>query len=248
MSIIESLTPARKRFFEELGILNDDDIPESFFDVICSYSNDFSESEKFCISEYNIAFCSDEIFSLRDVVGTSHDRYANKTWLEAFLDLDRGEELLELYFDNPLYYDELKKSENCDIGLACKDGKYYILDSAGGGNNRMIIMKIKYLAMASKENCDLEKLSSEFSFIGNVRRSPDEKTAKSIFYIMFPNGEFSSSGYRVLNKSLDIDNPLFDVVSGYSQNMSVIYENVGPEDLASLSGIQNNEDRSKKEK
>ncbi len=109
MSIIERLTPARKRFFEELGILDDNDIPESFFDIIQSYSDNFSESERFCINDYNIAFCSKAFFSLRDVIGTNHDRYANKTWIEAFLDLDRGEEILELYFNNPKYYDELKK-------------------------------------------------------------------------------------------------------------------------------------------
>lgn len=246
MSIIERLTPARKRFFEELGILDDNDIPESFFDIIQSYSDNFSESEKFCINDYNIAFCSKTFFSLRDVVGTNHDRYANKTWIEAFLDLDRGEEILELYFNNPKYYDELKEMNNCDIGLAFKDGKYYILGCAGGGNNRMIIMKIKYLAFASKRNCDLEKLNSQFSFIGNVRISPNEKIAKSIFYLMFPNGGFIPSDYQVVNKSQSMDNPLFDIVSGYPLNTQVVYKNMDSESLASLCQIQNNEDIRKK--
>ncbi len=246
MSIIERLTPARKRFFKELGILNDDDIPESFFDIIQSYSDNFSESEKFCISDYNIAFCSKTFFSLKDVVGTNHNRYANKTWIEAFLDLDRGEETLELYFNNPKYYDKLKEMENCDVGLAFKDGKYYILDRAGGGNNRLIILKIKYLALASKRNCDLEQLKSQFSFIGNVRISPNEKIAQRIFYLMFPNGGFIPSGYQVLNKSESIDAPLFDIVSDYPLNTQVVYKNIDSEELASLCETQNNEHMRKK--
>ncbi len=62
MSIIERLTPARRRFFSELGILTDADIPESFFDVIQSYADDFSESEKFCIDDRNISFYSKSFF------------------------------------------------------------------------------------------------------------------------------------------------------------------------------------------
>lgn len=246
MSIIKKLTPARKRFFQELGILSDDDIPKSFFDTIQPYSDNFSEAEKFCIDDYNIAFCLRTSFSLRNVVGTNHNRYANKTWLEAFLDLDRGEELLELYFNNPKYYDTIKEPENCDIGLAFKDGKYYIIDRAGGGNNRMIIMKIKYLVLASKENCDLEKLDSELSFVGNIRISPNEETAKNIFYLMFPNGGYKPSGYQVLNKSVSLDMPLFDIVTNYLINTQTLYKNINEETLANLCGIQNIEEIKKK--
>ncbi len=38
-----------------MWILTDADIPESFFDVIQSYADDFSESEKFCIDDRNIS-------------------------------------------------------------------------------------------------------------------------------------------------------------------------------------------------
>lgn len=246
MSIVEKLSPFRKRFFLELGILTDDDIPKSFFDVIQSYSDNFSEYERFCLDDYNISFCAKKSFSLKDVVGTNHDRYKNKTWLEAFLDLDRGEELLELYFSNPSYYDELKKTDKCDIGLACKDGRYFILDRAGGGNNRMIIMKIRYLALASKKGCNLEKLDSQFSFIGNVRVAPNMEIAKNIFYLMFPNGDFRPSGYQVLNVSESMDSPLFDVVADYPINPHVVYKGIDPKTLASLCAIQDNEDVKKK--
>ncbi len=110
----------------------------------------------------------------------------------------------------------------------------------------MIIMKIKYLALASKENSDLEKLNSQFSFIGNVRISPNEKIAKRIFYLMFPNGGFIPSGYQVLNKSESIDNPLFDIVSGYPLNTQVVYKNIDSESLDDLCEIPNNEDIRKK--
>ncbi len=241
MSIVERLTSNGKRFFEELGILTDEDIPKSFFDIIESCDDHFSEAEKFCLGDYTLAFCAKTLFSINDVVGTNHSRYANKTWIEAFLELEHGERILELYFEHPEYYSELKKRENCDIGLACKDGKYYILDSAGGGNNRMILMKIKYMALASKETCDLEKLNLEFSFMGNIRISPKEETARNIFYLMFPNGGFIPSDYQVLNRTTDIENPSFDIVTNYPINTRVLYKNIDEETLANLCTIENNE-------
>lgn len=232
MAIVDELSPIKKRFFQELGILKDEDIPESFLDVIASYSEEFSESEKFCISDHNIAFRSKSLFSLADVIGTNHQRYANKTWLEAFLDLDRGDETLELYYSNPNYYGEIKSDS--DLGLAFKDGKYYILDCAGGGNNRLIIMKIKYLAMANKRNENITSLNDEFSFMGNIRVSPSEEVAKTIFYLMFPNGGFVPSGYQVLNKSKRVDEPLFDVVKDYPFNTQVVKENIDENTLKDL--------------
>lgn len=243
MSIIEKLTPNRKRFFEELGILKDEDIPESFFEKIESYDDNFNEGEQFCLNDYYIAFCMEKTFSIKDVIGTNHPRYENKTWLEAFMDLDRGEETLELYFKNPKYYDDLKKPQNCAIGLACKDGKYYIFDHAGGGNNRMIIMKLKYLALLDKENSDIEKLNSQFSFIGNIRTAPSRETADNIFYYMFPGGGHVSSEYYVLNKSTSLDMPSYDIVVDFPFHTQVVHSGLDEE---ALNDIIENKDNKRK--
>ena len=43
-------------------------------------------------------------FSLKDLVGTVHPDYTDKTWIEAFLLSKRGDSAVEQYFKNPEYY------------------------------------------------------------------------------------------------------------------------------------------------
>lgn len=234
MEIIKNLGPFGKRFLEELGIKDDKDIPESFFEIIKSYSKEFSEGEQFCLNDKNIAFSNQFKFSIDKLVGTNHDRYANKTWIEAFMDLDRGEKLLELYFKNPEYYESLKRGDLIDLGLVMKDGEYYIFDKIGGGNNRMILMKIKYLALKAKEGIDKQELSDDFSFCGNVRIAPPDEVSKRIFYFMFPGGGYRESGYYVLNKSNDLAFPLFKIVKDYPLNTTLIQDDVTYDDLLHL--------------
>ena len=229
MSIIDSLSPMKKKFFESIGIYSDRDIPPTFFEKIKSLNEDFSESEKFCISDYNVCYYSQMPFNIRDLVGTDHDRYAGKSWLEAFLDLARGDENIELYFENPDYYSELQGRS--DLGLARKDGKFYILGVAGGGNNRLILMKIKYLALASriKEN---ENIDEMMNFYANVRQVPSKKTADSIFYLVFPDGSFCESGYYVINKSNNPNLELYDIVTGYPVDTNVVVSNIKGSEIA----------------
>ena len=234
MSIMGSLGKYGKRFLNELGIEEDKDIPESFFEIIKTYSECFSEGEQFCLNDYHIAFVNQFKFSMDKVVGTNHNRYAGKTWLDAFMDLDRGEKLLDLYFKNPSYYDTLKERDGIDLGFALKNGEYYIFDKAGGGNNRMVLMKIKYLALKAKGDIDDKKLDVEFSFCGNVRMSPPDAIAKKIFYFMFPDGSYRESGYQILNKSNDITNPLFQIVTDYPVSTNVIRDDVTYDDILHL--------------
>jgi len=131
------------------------------------------------------------------------------------------------------YYDELKSGNIIDLDLVLKDGEYYIFDKAGGGNNRMILMKLKYLALKEK-TLDKEKLDEEFSFCGNIRMSPPEEIAKNIFYFMFPNGGYRESCYQIINKSNDITNPLFQIVTNYPSNPIIIQDSLTYEELSHL--------------
>ena len=213
MSIIDNLSLTKKRFLNSIGIFSDGDIPKSFYEKIRSLNDDFSEDEKYCIGDYNFCYSSIEPFNIKALVGTDHDRYANKTWLDAFIDLDRGEEIIELYFNNPDYYSELKDST--DLGLAKKGDKYYILGRAGGGNNRLILMKIKSLAE-----------QKDILLSANVRYVPSKETSENIFNLVFPNGGYQESGYQAINKS---DNPnieLYDIVSGYPHNTQIVMSNI----------------------
>ena len=220
MSIIDSLSPLKKKFFESIGIYSDADIPDSFFEVIRPLKGDFSESEKFCVGNYSTCFSSKSMFCMKDVVGTDHDRYSGRTWLEAFLDLDRGDKNLQLYFDNPEYYHKLQEGES-DLGLAQKNNKFYILSKAGGGNNRLILMKIKYLALADKTE-ELSKVDRAMSFYANVRQVPTRETSDNIFNLMWPGGGFMPSGYSVVNKSDDPNIELYDIVTGFPMNTTVV--------------------------
>ncbi len=233
MELIDNVGPLGKRFLSELGINSDNDIPASFFEVIKPYSKNFSEAEQFCLNDYHIAFIGTFKFCMDKVVGTNHTRYAGHTWIDAFIDLDRKDKLLTLYFENPDYYDELKSGNIIDLDLVLKDGEYYIFDKAGGGNNRMILMKLKYLALKEK-TLDKEKLDEEFSFCGNIRMSPPEEIAKNIFYFMFPNGGYRESCYQIINKSNDITNPLFQIVTNYPSNPIIIQDSLTYEELSHL--------------
>ena len=111
-------------------------------------------------------------FCIRDVVGTDHSRYAGQTWIDAFLDLDRGDRIIELYKDNPSYWEDIKTSGNSDIGLLKYKDKYYIFSKAGGGNNRLIAMKIMYLSLinqAGNNQDEIERINNKFTFSANIR-------------------------------------------------------------------------------
>jgi hypothetical protein len=180
MNIIDILSPSKKRFFESLGIIKDTDIPRSFFDKINSYKTDMTDSEKFYCEDYTISGSFLQTFCMKDIVGTDHDVYASKSWLQAFIELNRGDKTIDEYFLNPKYYDgDLKKGNTDDvnhssnIGLVEKNGQYYIHSSAGGGNNRMILMKLKYLALIEgKDEREIEEINRQLSFTGNVRQIP----------------------------------------------------------------------------
>lgn len=233
MAVFDDLSELQKKFFYSIGIYNDNDIPETFFEKITAMKDDFSESEKFSISDYNICYNGIMPFCMKDLVGTDHDRYSNKTWIEAFLDLDRGDENIQLYFENPNYYENLKDDSN--LGLAKKDDKYYIFSKAGGGNNRLILMKIKYLALAGK----IENIDQMMTFYANVRYVPSRETADNIFYLVFPDGGYSESGYNVLNKSDSPDFEIYDIVKGPLFRPQIIATNVIGSDIRKVVEQQN---------
>ncbi len=228
MAIMDRLSENQKKFFHSIGIHSDEDIPSAFFEKIRSLKEDFSESERYIVSDYYVCYNAKMPFCMKDVVGTDHDRYSGKTWLEAFLDLDRGDENIRLYFENPTYYENLK--ENTNLGLAKKDGKYYIFSWAGGGNNRLILMKIKYLALANK----IENIDQLMTFYVNIRYTPSRETADNIFYLIYPGGGYSMSKFRVLNKSDSPDVEIYDFL-----NSEIIAQNISGSEIKNIMEQQN---------
>ena len=219
--IYEKLSPTKKIFMNKLGIYSDDDFPIEFFDIIKSVSDDISVSEKFCIDDYKTCYCHNEKIDFSRLVGTDHDRYAGKSWIEAFCDLDRGDKNIELLFQNPLYYMN-EEDDNVDMGVIEKDGKYYIYSKCGGGNNRLIILKLFYLAQ-------LKNGKPYYSPLVRVRTVPTKDTANNIFYAMFPNGDFETSGLEIIKKDNTTSDEVYVIKDGF--NGPIILENVDGKEI-----------------
>ena len=227
--IYEKLSPTKKKFLNLLGIYSDDDFPKEFYDVIKSTRDEITEPEKFCVDDYRTCYCKKEHIDFSRLVGTDHDRYAGKSWIEAFSDLDRGDKNIELFFQNPNYY--LNESEDdVDMGVIEKDNEFYIYSRCGGGNNRLIMMKLFYLAQ-------LRNGAPYFSPLVRVRMVPTKSTADNIFYCMFPDGGFKDSGLEVIKRDNSDQEEKYDVIEGF--NGPIILENVkGSEILDKIATIK----------
>jgi len=80
---------------------------------------------------------------IKRVIGTDHDSYNNKTWLEVFYSLKRGDNIVMALLMIE-YYDRLQKKDN-KIGLISfikMDDEYYISQ----GNHRACMAKFKGIA------------------------------------------------------------------------------------------------------
>lgn len=176
----------KAKFLWDLGIRKDN-YPKTFLDTIQDISKMITNTE--------IGYCGVRsrcdgqpgMFCIKDVVGTDHSRYAGQTWIDAFLDLDRGAKIIKLYEDNPSYWQEIKSIGNSDIGLLKYADKYYIFSKAGGGNNRIITMKMKYLSLihqAGNNQDEIEKINTQFTFSANIRELPRDNTIPFIVVAM----------------------------------------------------------------
>lgn len=173
----------RKDFLESIHI-NTNNYPATFYERIQNIPLSNIETEYCAVPNY----CDGkkEEFHIRDLVGTNHQRYAGKTWIEAYLDLDRGANIIELYNKNPNYYKKIRDPNKTDLGLIKVDGKYYIFDKAGGGNNRLITMKIMYLSEIASGKMDSEKLNEKYTFSARIREIPKDR---DLPYIIIALGE-----------------------------------------------------------
>lgn len=231
MKYFDKMSDSKKKFLNFLGIFSDDDFPKGFFEIIKSAKDDLSESEKLCIGDYNTCYCYNSKIDMGKLVGTDHDRYASKSWIEAFCDLDRGDKNIELFFQNPNYYLN-EDVDLVDMGVIEKDNVYYIYGKCGGGNNRLIMMKLFYFASETKGK-------KSFSPLVRVRKVPSKQTADNLFYCMYPDGGYSSSGLNVIKVDTNSEEEIYNVQEGFQG--PVILKNInGNEILDSVKNLNNN--------
>ncbi len=194
----------RKKFLESIHV-STENYPASFYEKIQNIPLSSIETEYCAVPNY----CDGkkEEFHIRDLIGTNHERYVGKTWIEAYLDLDRGNDIIQLYNQNPNYYKEIREPDKTDLGLIKLDGKYYIFDKAGGGNNRLITMKIMYLSKMANDKIDSEKIDEMFTFSARVREIPKDR---DLPYIIMALGEDLGFGVNQSNGTIKLTKKFSD--------------------------------------
>lgn len=99
----EKLSNYQKQLLISFGVKSDDDMPSEFFEEIRLVAVDLSKEEQCCVSDYYKSYCYFAKLDMTKLVGTDHDKYVNKSWIEAFSLLSRGNDIAELFLKNPSY-------------------------------------------------------------------------------------------------------------------------------------------------
>ena len=176
---MQEISKEKKKFLESIGI-DINNLPPEFARHSDTMESTFSEEEIAFLNRENLTGRYIKTFCLKDLVGTIHPDYTDKTWLEAFLLSKRGDNAVEEYFKNPEYYSrDLKQLDQSDlrhetpIELYESDGKFFI----NGGNNRLSLIMMKYLADMSKAQSDEEraKIDEDYTFVAEVQPTPEDK-------------------------------------------------------------------------
>ena len=141
-----AISNKKKKFLESLG-LDINNLPPEFEKYSHTMEEIFSEEEIEFIIYENLTEKNFKKFSLKNLVGTTHPSYCNKTWLEAFLSSKRGDNAVDEYFNNPEYYshdlkqlDQSNLKHDTPIELYESNNKFFI----NGGNNRLSLIMMNY--------------------------------------------------------------------------------------------------------
>ncbi len=222
----EKLSNYQKQLLISFGVKSDDDMPSEFFEEIRSVAVDLSKEEQYCVSDYYKSYCYFAKLDMTKLVGTDHDKYVNKSWIEAFSLLSRGNDIAELFLKNPSYYDntDIKKA---DMGLIEKDGLFYISSKIGGGNNRLITLKLISIIQQYRSEKPISPLV-------RCRRVPSFETCQNIFYCEYPDGDFNISGLEIKKSSSDSEEEFYDVIDGPIFTDNVIFRDVFGHDILNV--------------
>ena len=173
------ISKEKRRFLESIGI-DIDNLPPEFNRHSDTMENTLSSEEIAFLTRENLTGRYQKEFCLRDLVGTIHPDYEDKTWIEAFLLSKRGDSAVEQYFKNPEYYsiglkqfDQSSTRHETPLELYESDGQFFI----NGGNNRLSLIMMKYLAEMSKAQTDEERamIDKNYTFVADVQPTPQDK-------------------------------------------------------------------------
>ena len=176
---MQEISEKKKQFLESIGI-DIDNLPPEFEKHSRDLESTFTSDEMAFFDRESMTGTYTKKFCLRDLVGTSHPDYSDKSWIEAFLLSKRGDNAVEQYFRNPEYYSEGLKGfdqsslrHDSPIELYENNGQFFIK----GGNNRLSLIMMKYLAEMSRAQTEEEKakIDEEYTFVAQVNPLPKDK-------------------------------------------------------------------------
>lgn len=185
------ISPIKQQFLAKIGV-DINNLPEEFSKINLSYDTEFSKEEKrFLFSE---SFTKEFIlpFCMKDIVGTEHPSYRDKTMFEAFLLTKRGDWNINNLYKNPAYYSETLKQTDQSTKTAGHDTPIELSrDSFGrcfisGGNNRLYILMMLYLKEFSDAKTESEKaaVNQKYTFYGSVKSLPKDRDVYNSIFLL----------------------------------------------------------------
>lgn len=176
---MREISEEKRKFLESIGV-DIHNLPPTFEKYSVAIEDVLSKDEIGFLKKENLTGRYVKRFSLKDLMGTVHPDYADRTWLEAFLLSKRGDRAIKEYFRNPQYYTkDLKQMDQSNlrhespIELLESNGKFFI----NGGNNRLSLIMMKYLAEMehARTNEERDKINEEYTFVAEVQPTPKDK-------------------------------------------------------------------------
>lgn len=214
----------KAHFLHKVGI-DLENLPEEFEKTLKSYESSLTKEEQdFLFSDsYTKEFVLP--FSMKDIVGTTHPVYKNKTVLEAFLITQRGDENINKFFSNPAYYSETLRQPNQTFKFAGHDTPIELnRDAKGdcyitGGNNRLMLLMMIYLKELSDAKTEEEKneVNKKYTFYAEVRSLPKDKEVNNTIFML---KELYGDNIKFLFKGTNPDDCHYQIFLG-DQEMEI---------------------------
>ena len=176
---MEKISLQKKSFFNSIG-LDVSNIPAELKLKSTSIQNSLPKEDIEFLKNNGLTVQGQKYFRLRNLVGTNKQAYNNKTWLEIFIDNEKSDEIIKLYFKNPNYYfkdlrkiDPLERNRDNNIELYEDNGKIFMID----GISRLSLMMVKYLLEMSRASSKEERalINKQYIFSANVKSIPKDR-------------------------------------------------------------------------
>lgn len=217
-------------FLRTLGISHYE-IPYNFLETCLSYTENTTELERWFTNSDTLSLIGAEKVCIKNIIGTNHPSYENKSWIDAFLNTKKGEKTIELYKSHPSYYfNDLKQVKQSSLihdtplEVFKIDHEYYIK----GGNNRILLLKMLYFSELNRIKLEadknhlsptevhpkIEEVEEKYSFYMQVNKVPENKEVLSlIFYLQKMGMHFKKRGKEDCHYQVSFEKNCFNIQS-----------------------------------